>query len=262
MILPSTQYDYTLRPDNIRNIDVTANNNLMPYIACSVEDINGRSSGRGPLYRSYRASNQMVTFTAQDKYESYYFVNWTDENGKVVSDKTELTINRQKDQYYVANYERHAPVLNTPDTIWVGNTKGMHKVNVKNIGFSDVEMDWYVSDSHSTWIHVNGNKEGVDDGSFTFDYDANETGKDRFDNLEIFVPEIDIVPQRICIAQSDKFVIGDLNKDGKITIDEITYLIAVYLGEINDVNVDVDGDGYITVSDITQLISIYLETNK
>lgn len=61
------QYDFTRRPNSLRNIDITASEDMLPYIACSAEDINGRSNGNGNLYRSYRMSNQPVTFTAIDK---------------------------------------------------------------------------------------------------------------------------------------------------------------------------------------------------
>lgn len=48
--------------------------------------------------------------------------------------------------------------------------------------------------------------------------------------------------------------------NGRITVDEITKLIALYLGE-TDVEIyvtDIDEDGKLTVSDITELINIYL----
>lgn len=51
---------------------------------------------------------------------------------------------------------------------------------------------------------------------------------------------------------------GDLDKDGRITVDDITLLIAIYLGEGSNPAADVDGDGNVTVDDITNLIGIYL----
>ena len=65
------QYDFTRRPNSLRNIDITASDDMLPYIVCSAEDINGRTNGNGNLYRSYRMSNQPVTFTAIEKYGTY-----------------------------------------------------------------------------------------------------------------------------------------------------------------------------------------------
>lgn len=202
------QYDFTRRPNKLRNIDITVNENLLPYIACSVEDVNGRSNGNGNLNRSYTMSSQPVTFTAVEQYGTYHFLNWTDRGGKVVSDKLDLTVNRSKDQFYRANYERRVPILNVADTIKVGNRGGIFTVNVSNIGSGDMEMDWYVSDSLSTWIRLNGDTEGIDNGSFSFEYDANEGGAYRLDSLEIFAPETDIMSKMIYIVQED--VIDDI----------------------------------------------------
>ena len=51
---------------------------------------------------------------------------------------------------------------------------------------------------------------------------------------------------------------GDLDGDGHITVDDITLLIGIYLGEGANPAADLGGDGHVTVDDITQLISIYL----
>ena len=75
------KYDYTDRPKNNINIDITANEQLLPYVTCSRADLNGRSSGRGNLYRTYKKNSGSVTFTAVDQYEMYHFVNWTDRSG-------------------------------------------------------------------------------------------------------------------------------------------------------------------------------------
>lgn len=196
------QYDFTRRPNKLRNIDITTNEGL-PYIACSVEDVNGRSNGNGVLNRSYAISNQPVTFTAVEQYGTYHFLNWTDRGGKIVSDKLDLTVNRSTDQFYRANYERRVPILNVPDTIKVGHSGGVYTVNIGNIGSGDIEMDWYVSDSLSSWVHLNDVIEGLDDGVFTFVCDANESGVNRLDSIEIFAPETDIMSKMIYISQMD-----------------------------------------------------------
>lgn len=254
----SLQYDYTLRPENIRNIDITANNDLMPYIACSAEDINGRGSGRGPLYRSYRTSTQTVTFTAQDKYETYYFVNWTDQYGKVISDKAALTVSRQKDQHYVANYERRVPILSVADTVKIGNKGGTYRVSVSNIGGGDTEMDWYVEDENSKWTQLKGAKEGIDDGTFKFYCKPNKTGKARTDILEIYAPETDLMYKKIYIIQSDDVLKGDVNEDGKVDVADIATVIDVMAGSAASYaeNADVNADGRVDVADIATVINI------
>ncbi|MBQ8675931.1 MAG: hypothetical protein IJ528_06865 [Bacteroidaceae bacterium] len=195
------QYDFTRRPDNIRNIDIATNDGWMPYIECSTEDINGRSSGNGRLYRSFRAGNQPVTFTAADRYETYRFKEWTDRAGNVVSNNNSLTVTTSKDQFYIANYEQYIPVLDVPDTIRVSYAGGTQTVNVRNSGLGDIEMDWEVSDSLSTWVKLNGDTEGIDDGTFSFTFSANETASMRLDSLEIFASETDELSKVIYILQ-------------------------------------------------------------
>lgn len=206
------QYDFTRRPNNLRNIDITVNEELLPYIACSEKDINGRSNGNGNLYRSYRMGSQPVTFTAIEKYGTYHFINWTDRSGKIVSEKPDLTVNKMTDQFYTANYERRVPILSVPDTIKVSHHGGIYTVKVGNAGSGDLEMDWYVSDSLSTWVHLNDIAEGIDDGHFKFIVEANPTRLNRLDSLEIFAPETDMLSKMIYIAQVD---------DGALNIDKI-----------------------------------------
>lgn len=205
------QYDFTRHPDNIRNIDITASDGLLPYIACSVEDISGRSNGNGHLYRSYTKSSQTVTFTAVDKYESFYFKNWTDRAGNIVSSQPALTVNRQKDQFYTANYEYRGPLLSVTDTIFVGNEGGSYTVEVKNIGSDYGEMDWYVTDSLSTFVHIDGVIDGVDDGSFTFTFEANPSEKKRVDFIEILAPESYVTLKKIYIIQTDEVIYNDVD---------------------------------------------------
>ena len=197
------QYDFTRRPNNIRNIDITTSDNLLPYIACSDADINGRSNGNGNLNRSYNVSIQPLSFTAIEQYGTWNFVNWTNRAGDTVSSIPTLTVSRTTDQFYRANYERRVPILDVPDTIYVSYASGIYTVPVANIGSGEIEMDWYVSDSLSSWVHLNSITEGIDDGIFSFVYDANEDATLRVDSLEIFAPETDIMSKMIYIIQVD-----------------------------------------------------------
>jgi hypothetical protein len=199
-------YDFTRRLNDIRNIDITVNEGLLPYIACSVEDISGRSNGNGRLYRSYTKSSQPVTFTAVDKYESFWFKNWTDRASNIVSNETALTVDRLTDQFYTANYEYHGPILSVPDTIYVGNEGSSFTVNVRNIGIGDEEMDWYVTDSLSSFVHIDGPTEGIDDGTFTFTFEPNPTGEKRVDFIEIIAPESSVMSKMIYIVQRDEVI--------------------------------------------------------
>ena len=199
------QYDFIRRPgnSNLRNIDIATDEGLMPYIACSQPDIKGRSNGNGEMNRTYTVSNGNVTFSAIEQYGSYHFLNWTDRAGNVVSDSTALTVRRTTDQFYRANYERRVPILAVPDTIKVAHCGGPVTVQVLNVGSGDEEMDWYVDDSLSTWVHLDGIAEGIDSGFFTFLCDSNESGVRRVDSLEIYAPETDAMVKTIYIAQVD-----------------------------------------------------------
>lgn len=200
------RYDFVRRPADIRNIDITANEGLMPHIACSETDINGRRDGNGNMNRSYANSHQPVTFTAIEQYGSWYFVNWTYRAGETVSDSPELTVTRATDQFYRANYERRVPILNIPDTVYVSPDGGIRSVSVENIGSGDIEMDWYVSDSLSSWVRLTGIAEGVDSGTFSFIYDSHDSDVDRIDSLEIYAPETDIMSKTIYIVQTNRNV--------------------------------------------------------
>lgn len=202
------KYDFTRRPNAIRNIDITTSDNFMPYIVCSESDINGRDNGNGNLYRSYRMSSQPVTFSAINKYGSYYFLNWSDRAGNIVSEKRDLTVPKSKDQFFIANYERRVPILQVPDTIRVGYVGGEYSVVVDNIGSGDVDMDWYVSDSGSSWVHLKGVSEGVNRGSFTFEFEPNSERKNRVDSIEIIAPETDVISKKIHIVQVDESDLG------------------------------------------------------
>lgn len=198
-------YDFTRRPDDIRNIDIAASDNLLPYITCSEVDRNGRSNGKGSFHRSFNRSNGTVTFAASEKNGTYHFVNWTDRLGNVVSENPELTINKQTDQFYRANYERRIPVMNVADTIFVGCEGGVYTVDVRNVGSGDIEMDWavYVSDTLGPWVHIFGVPEGIDDGCFTFSYEPMGDQGWRIDSIEILAPEIEGMSKMVYIVQYD-----------------------------------------------------------
>lgn len=227
-------YDFTRRPNTIRNIDITASDGLLPYIVCSEKDINGRDNGNGNLYRSYHMSNQSVTFSAVEQYGVYHFLNWSDRAGNVISDKNELTLPRSKDQFYTANYERRVPVLQVPDTVQVGHGGGVSTVQIDNIGSGNVEMDWYVSDSLSSWVRLKGVKEGINKGRFTFEFDANPDRTYRVDSLEVFAPETDMMSKTIYIVQVDN-PISAIERQDVENADVSIHYVRDY--------VRIDGDG-------------------
>ena len=199
----SLQYDFTPRPDAIRNIDITTSDGLLAYITCSEADRNGRSNGKGSFHRSYNRGSGTVTFIAEETYGSYHFLNWTNRAGNVVTENTELTINKMTDQFYRANYELWIPVISVADTIYVGSNGGEYEVQIRNVGLGDIEMDWFVSDSLSTWVHLNGIAEGIDDGYFSFTYEALGDQDMRIDSLEILAPEIEGMSKMIYIVQKE-----------------------------------------------------------
>ncbi|MBQ9363706.1 MAG: carbohydrate-binding domain-containing protein [Bacteroidaceae bacterium] len=56
-------------------------------------------------------------------------------------------------------------------------------------------------------------------------------------------------------------LLGDLDKDGRITVNDVTILIAYYLDSEFVADGDMDGDGKITVNDVTLLIEVYLSAS-
>lgn len=199
----SLQYDFTDRTSNVRYIDIATSDGLLPYITCSEADLNGRSNGKGTFHRSYATGNGTVTFTAEEAYGNYHFVNWSDRVGTVITESAELTVSKMTDQFYRANYELWIPVIDVADTIYVGNEGGEYMVQIRNVGLGDIEMDWYVSDSLSTWVHIDGIAEGIDDGYFTFAYEPFSSQGSRIDSLEILAPEIEGMSKTIYIVQYD-----------------------------------------------------------
>lgn len=201
------QYDFTKRTKDYYTIDIKNNNGLLPYIACSVADINGRKNGHGSFSRLYQKSTQPINFNAVDKYETYHFVNWTKKDNSEMSRTNRLDSRGNSDQVYIANYERRVPILDIQDTIKVSNAGGTREVKVRNIGSGDIEMDWYVEHADTlrtnSWVHLQGDSIGVNNGSFTLDYDPNENGTTRIDSLEIYVPETDEMSRIIYIVQVD-----------------------------------------------------------
>ncbi|MBQ9558557.1 MAG: dockerin type I repeat-containing protein [Bacteroidaceae bacterium] len=54
-------------------------------------------------------------------------------------------------------------------------------------------------------------------------------------------------------------MLGDVNKDGSITIADVTMLVNQVLGkETPTVAADVNGDGAVTIADVTKLVNIVL----
>lgn len=51
---------------------------------------------------------------------------------------------------------------------------------------------------------------------------------------------------------------GDVNKDGRVTIEDVTVLIDYLLSGGNDTQYDVNGDGKVSIDDVTKLIDILL----
>jgi len=67
------------------------------------------------------------------------------------------------------------------------------------------------------------------------------------------------------VTVTDGSTPGDVNMDGRISIDDVTDLIDILLGSVltvYDMNAaDVDRDGRITISDVTDLIDMLLRGN-
>ena len=61
-------------------------------------------------------------------------------------------------------------------------------------------------------------------------------------------------------------LLGDVNGDGGVTIDDVTATVSIILGkadeEWNKEKADMDGDGEITIADVTALVNIILEKER
>jgi hypothetical protein len=59
----------------------------------------------------------------------------------------------------------------------------------------------------------------------------------------------------------DAFQVGDVNKDGSITIADVTALVNIILGKTTDYDewlADVNGDKSVTIADVTALVNMIL----
>ncbi|MBQ9641822.1 MAG: carbohydrate-binding domain-containing protein [Bacteroidaceae bacterium] len=84
-------------------------------------------------------------------------------------------------------------------------------------------------------------------------YDCAET----IDFVSLGVEGLPSSPFALSIT-TEVSLIGDLDKDGSITINDVTILIGYYLDSEFVEDGDLDGDGEITINDVTTLIEIYL----
>ncbi|MCL2291357.1 MAG: T9SS type A sorting domain-containing protein [Bacteroidetes bacterium] len=192
-------YDFTSRPNNIRNIDINVSDELMPFIVSNDKDRFGRSSGKGNFHRSFTTSTQTVSYEAPQYHGAWRFVNWTNRLGQQITANRQLTISKNTDQYYTANYEYYLPILHVPDTIYVNKNGGMAVISVQNRGIED--MDWLASDSISNWVKIVGSYEGINDGIINIMYEANQTDHYRLDSIYIEAPETENYAKTIYILQ-------------------------------------------------------------
>ena len=75
-------------------------------------------------------------------------------------------------------------------------------------------------------------------------------------NNPIYIDDITIY----YTAKGFEVIRGDVNRDGKVNVTDVTALVNMILGSIDkdEESADVNGDGKINVSDVTALINIIL----
>ena len=197
------QYDFSQRPINNHNVDVytaeivgqnspsatsmqrsdvsAANegvprNWLTPYIQISSPDINKRTDGRSPMYRTYNSSKD-VTFTAPEEYGLYRFVNWTNRVSGKVYETPETTISITNDAVMVANYIYAGPQLSaSPNPVEVGNEASERNIVVTAQGTEYGDIDWEVQSNNPEWISIiHSTASGVNNGIITISVAANTT---------------------------------------------------------------------------------------
>jgi len=52
---------------------------------------------------------------------------------------------------------------------------------------------------------------------------------------------------------------GDLTGDGKVTVADVDFLIAVLFGSATSANADINGDGNVTCADVTALTTLLVQ---
>lgn len=76
--------------------------------------------------------------------------------------------------------------------------------------------------------------------------------------------EIAFADEACVVNYSSNSMIGDVDDDGLVSINDVTALIDYLLGSNNDINpsnADMDGDGQVTINDVTDLIDFLLQAS-
>jgi hypothetical protein len=102
---------------------------------------------------------------------------------------------------------------------------------------------------------------------FNITYPTIEEGKtyDVEGMVSYYNNAVQIMPIAVTEAQQSQYQAGDLNKDGKLTISDVTALIAALMSNnftetdtFSPAAADVDGDTNVNIADVTALIDILL----
>ena len=148
-------------------------------------------------------------------------------------------------------YTLTAPVYNAGGTTevaknlfgFVTNTGGEHLASDKTFAegqWSDVTVEFTLEEDTPGWLSV-----GYVAGNFS-----------STDMPKLYV---DYVQLSDGTQQWPSFLIGDVNKDGVVSIADVTALVNIILGKgFDPENADVNADGAITIADVTALVNIIL----
>lgn len=139
------------------------------------------------------------------------------------------------------------------------------------------ENDETVTTDRKCYVNLSGKTYGSDDITGTHEYN----GADEANNIirfgltagtytfqkfsgtgNIFVASIEIIP-----AEKQEGVLGDVNGDGKVDVEDVVGIVNKILGEpaegFIEANADVNGDSKIDVDDVVAAVNIILEdTNE
>lgn len=198
--------DYSQRPKDNRNLDVTAGDiddpgaSLTPLITTSRADKSNRSGGRGTLYRTYD-SNATLELEAPARYGRYQFVNWAGPDDKVVSTNPVVSTDMRIDRRLKANYRYSGPVLSLQDSVVVDGNAQAVAVKVEN-GGSD-EMEWSAV-SNDPWVRIVSGESGVDNGYLTLEIERNPSEQFRRGSITVTAPETAEYARVLKIVQSNE----------------------------------------------------------
>lgn len=213
-------YDFQQLQNGLVSLNVSTNDdaNLRPYIQLNREDNNNRQDGWGSFNRSYfKNASSTVRVEAPRQYGIWEFDSWTDAFGNFLEDSVAMEVDLGTDHFIKANYQKILPeLLVEADTIFLPKSAGSEKIGIRNIGNGN--LDWQIIGSNN-WLSLNADSIGTNDGTPTFSYTTNETGRSRETKLAVVAPaSIEYLDTVVIIQEYITTSLTNLETKSQVTI--------------------------------------------